>query len=275
MAEQAIINTSTLTSIGDAIRTKTGKTDTFLPSDMPTEILAIETGSDVSGVTATASDVRSGKKFVNSSGTVVTGSLTTRTSSSLSASGATVSVPAGIYDSTVSKSISTATQATPSISVSSSGLITAQTTQSAGYVSSGTKSATLQLSSSQDSDFIASNIKNGVTIFGITGTMETAYIASASPSYLSGSIRIYFSGVSTVLGISMAWQSSDGTIFQMISGTNTGGFMSLTANTNRSVASFDTVNVEVASNTITLSGTEIGSLSIGEWELQSCYITYR
>lgn len=275
MAEQAIINTSTLTSIGDAIRTKTGKTDTFLPSDMPTAILAIETGSDVSGVTAAASDVRSGKKFVDSSGALVNGTLTTRSSSSLSASGATVSVPAGIYDSAVSKSVATATQATPSVSVSSSGLITASCTQSSGYISGSTKSATLQLSSSQDSDFIASNIKSGVTIFGITGTMETAYIDSAAPNYLSGSIRIYFPGASTVLGISMAWQSSDGTIFQMISGTNTGGFMSLTANTNRSVASFDTVNVKVDSNAITLSGTEIGSLSTGEWELQSCYITYR
>ena len=39
----------------------------------------------------------------------------------------------------------TATQATPSISVSSAGLITASATQSAGYVESGTKSATKQL----------------------------------------------------------------------------------------------------------------------------------
>ena len=39
----------------------------------------------------------------------------------------------------------TATQATPTISVSSSGLITASATQTAGYVSAGTKSATKQL----------------------------------------------------------------------------------------------------------------------------------
>lgn len=39
----------------------------------------------------------------------------------------------------------TATQATPSITVSSSGLITASARQSAGYVASGTKSATKQL----------------------------------------------------------------------------------------------------------------------------------
>lgn len=39
----------------------------------------------------------------------------------------------------------TATQATPTISVSSSGLITASATQTAGYVTAGTKSATKQL----------------------------------------------------------------------------------------------------------------------------------
>lgn len=41
--------------------------------------------------------------------------------------------------------ISTTTQATPSISVSSSGLITASATQNEGYVNTGTKSATKQL----------------------------------------------------------------------------------------------------------------------------------
>lgn len=134
----------------------------------------------------------------------------------------------------------TATQATPSISVSSSGLITASTTQTAGYVANGTKSATKQLTtqgaktitpstSSQtavasgryttgtvtvgaipssyvqptstkgattytpsrsdqtiasgtycsgvqtikgDSNLLAVNIKNGVTIFGVTGKYE-------------------------------------------------------------------------------------------------------
>lgn len=93
----------------------------------------------------------------------------------------------------------TTTQATPSISVSSSGLITASSTQSAGYVSAGTKSTTKQLTtkgattwtpktSNQtiasgtyltgtqtikgDSNLVASNIKSGVSIFGVTGTLE-------------------------------------------------------------------------------------------------------
>ena len=104
----------------------------------------------------------------------------------------------------VTGTIQTRTQATPSISVSSGGLITATSTQQTGYVSGGTKTATRQLStqgartitpgtSNQtipsgkyltgtqtilgDSDLVASNIKSGVQIFGVTGTYsgQTGY----------------------------------------------------------------------------------------------------
>lgn len=66
-------------------------------------------------------------------------------SSDLTASGATVTAPAGYYASSASKSVATATQATPSISIDSAGKITASATQSAGYVSAGTKTGTKQL----------------------------------------------------------------------------------------------------------------------------------
>lgn len=78
-------------------------------------IAAIETGADVSGVTAAAADVAAGKKFVGADGVLRDGAMPS------------------------------VTQATPSISVSSGGLITASATQSAGKVAAGTKSATEQL----------------------------------------------------------------------------------------------------------------------------------
>lgn len=119
----------------------------------------------------------------------------------------------------------TATQATPSITVSSAGLITASATQTAGYVSAGTKSATKQLTiqaaktitpttSSQtavakdryttgavtvagDANLVAGNIKSGVSIFGVAGnyegsggSVETCTVTLTSTS--GGSYRSYF-----------------------------------------------------------------------------------
>lgn len=94
----------------------------------------------------------------------------------------------------------TATQATPTISIDNNGLITASATQSAGYVASGTKKSTKQLSICEgrtitpsaetqiaitegqyatgdidiegDDRLVPANIKSGVTIFGVTGTYE-------------------------------------------------------------------------------------------------------
>lgn len=90
-------------------------------------------------------------------------------------------------------------QAAPDISVSSGGLITASVTQGAGYVAAGTKSATSQLGTQAaqtitpgtanktiaagkyltgdqtikgDPNLVAANIKKGVSIFGVAGTLE-------------------------------------------------------------------------------------------------------
>lgn len=63
--------------------------------------------------------------------------------------------------------------AEPTITVNKSGQITATVTQNSdGYISSGTRNATKKLSSSDDPNFIASNIKSRVSIFGLTGTAK-------------------------------------------------------------------------------------------------------
>lgn len=147
-----------------------------------------------------ASDLLSGKQLIDSDGNVVTDTIETKTASNLTASGATVTVPAGYYASQATKSVATTTQATPSITINASGLITAIATQTAGYVAAGSKSATKQLAfqaaktitpttTSQiavssgyytggavtvkgDSNLVAANIKSGVSIFGVNGTYE-------------------------------------------------------------------------------------------------------
>ena len=83
-----------MTAIANAIRTKTGKTDTL-----------------------TLDEMASGLNGIPEKG-----------SADLTASGATVSVPAGNYKTAASKSVATATQATPSISIDSAGKITASAT---------------------------------------------------------------------------------------------------------------------------------------------------
>lgn len=109
---------------------------------------------DTTDKTVAADKMVSGITALKNDGTTVTGNLTSRSSSDLTASGATVTVPAGVYSSQASKAVSsgsattpaTTVTANPSISVSSGGLITATAsatqsvtpTVSAGYVSSGT-----------------------------------------------------------------------------------------------------------------------------------------
>lgn len=117
-----------------------------------------------------ANQALSGYQYYNQNGDVVTGNIATRSLSS------------------------------PSISVSSNGLITASVSQNSGYVSSATKSATKQLTTQSgttitpgtsqktavssgryttgtvyvagDSDLVGGNIRKGVNIFGVTGTYE-------------------------------------------------------------------------------------------------------
>ena len=171
MSEQfKSIETTELVKIANAIRVKTGNNEQIALKDMPDKIRSIEGGGiylpelEFEGSSA---DLLAGKQLIDSEGNIVTGT------------------------------IPTTAQATPTISVNSTGKITATASQSAGYVEAGTKTATHQLdvqaaqtitpSTSDktiaagkyltgtqtikgDSNLKAENIAEGVSIFGVTGT---------------------------------------------------------------------------------------------------------
>ena len=189
-------------------------------ADLITQISNALEGKAAGGTTlpdlnnpAGAGDILSGKEAIDENGNIVTGTIATKTSSNLIASGETVTVPAGYYPDSASKSVATATQAIPTVSVDSSGLITASATQTAGYVVAGTKSGTKQLTteaakivtpSTSDQTAVASgryttgtvivmgdgslvpeNIKSGESIFGVSGTYKGPNLQSKSVTYTS------------------------------------------------------------------------------------------
>ena len=168
-----------------------------------------ETLVDMSQVTVTPETLGKGETALDAKGDLITGtheceetepklqSKTVTPTTSLQ----TVNPDSG-YDGLSKVTVNAmpvATQATPSISVSSAGLITATATQSAGYVSAGTKSGTKQLTTQAaqtitpgtsnktiasgryltgtqtikgDANLVAGNIKSGISIFGVAGSYE-------------------------------------------------------------------------------------------------------
>ena len=224
---KAFIDTTTLEGIANAIRSKNGTTNTYLPSEMANAILAISSGDSTTKLqsksvtpTESAQTVQPDSGYDGLmqvsvgaiSNTYVGSGIARKSSSSLISNGATVNVPAGYYSENASKTVDSTTLATPSISVDSSGLITATENQTTGgYIEIDTKSATKQLptksaetitptttnqtiSSGQyligtqtikgDANLVSSNILSGVSIFGVSGSIviQKYYTGSADPS---------------------------------------------------------------------------------------------
>ena len=154
---------------------------------------------DTTQKTVTAASMLNGITALKNDGTDITGSITSKTSSDLTASGDTITAPAGYYASSASKSVSsgsattpaTTITANPTISVSSGGLITASVsasksvtpTVSAGYVSSGT-AGTVSVSGSNTSQLTTQAAQT------ITPTTTNQTIASGK----------YLTGTQTILG---------------------------------------------------------------------------
>jgi len=207
MARKHQTLTDLFSAIAGAIRSKTNGTEQIVADDFPDAISSISTGIELPALTNPAAEeqILEGYEAVDGAGKKMTGNIPSKSANDMIVSGATVTASAGYYPAQTSKSVETATQATPSISVSSAGLITASATQEAGYVIAGEKSATEQLATQGaqtitpgtadktissgryltgaltikgDANLVAENIVSGKSIFGVSGTAQTAQIAS-------------------------------------------------------------------------------------------------
>jgi len=115
------------------------------------------------------------------SSTYVGSDITQRDETDLTASGATITVPSGYYAEQETKSVATATHANPTASVNSTtGLVTASHTQAAGYVSAGTTTGTLQLTTQAAKTVTPTESEQNAVAAGVytTGIVKVGAISS-------------------------------------------------------------------------------------------------
>lgn len=193
----AIVQTAKLVTLGDAIRAKAGLSDEMTLDEMATAVANIETGGTYQSKSVTPST--SSQTVTPDSGYDALSSVTVSAMPSGSAS-----TPA------------TTITATPTISVSSSGLITASVSKtqsvtpsvSAGYVASGT-SGTITVSGSDTSQLTTQSAQT------ITPTTTNQTIASGK----------YLTGTQTIKGDAnlLAENIAEGVSIFGITGTHSGG----------------------------------------------------
>ena len=154
---------------------------------------------------ASASDILASKEAIDKDGNKITGTIVTKTSSNLTASGATVTVPAGYYASNATKSVASVTRAETTISVTKDDTndkltLTASNNQGTGYVTGANKTATKTVT---------------LTTSGATATMSDG-TNSVSKSITSGSAK---TPATTVTKNPTITVSSSGLITASVSGT--------------------------------------------------------
>lgn len=179
------------------------KSETYTPSETAqTDAITADDGYDgLDTVNITVSAISS---------TYVGSGITQRTSSDLSASGATVTAPAGYYASSASTSVSSGTAGTPTATkgtVSGHAVsVTPSVTNTAGYISGGTKTGTAVSVS-------ASELVSGTYTVDSSGTKDVTNYASASvaagtagtPSATKGAVSNHAISVTPSVTNSTGW----------------------------------------------------------------------
>lgn len=177
---------------------------------------------DTSSATLSSGDQLLNGVTAVANGTTYTGTIPTKTSSNLTASGATVTVPSGYYSSQVSKSVASGTEGTPTATkgtVSNHSVsVTPAVTNTAGYISGGTKTGTAVTVS-------ASELVSGSQTITENGTVNVTNLAQVVVS------------VPSIVG--SVYQDQDG--YLVISPDGDGGSINLQSKTAVPTTSAQTV----------------------------------
>lgn len=141
---------------------------------------------------------------------------TARSASDVTVSGATVTVPAGLYGSQVQKSVASGTLSLNTPTVNASGLVTASATLGqAGYISSAPSNKTLQLSTQAAKTVTPTESAQTAVASGkyTTGAVTVAAIPS---NYIGSGVQVVH--VYSGSGAPSTSTGTDGDLYLMIGG---------------------------------------------------------
>ncbi len=218
---------------------------------------------DLTSDTVAAGKMLSGTTAHDKSGAAVTGNIPTKTSSDMTVSGKTVTAPAGYYASAQSKSVADGTEGTPTATkgtVSNNAVsVTPSVTNSAGYISGGTKTGTAVTVS-------ASELVSGTKAISASGSTDVTNYKYASVS--AGTITNNTSGGTSSGTVNRGNQIKIGAGYYAsdayYTAQNNSGTKNITSSGTTSVDGY--ANVSVSAGTITNNtsgGTSSGTINRG------------
>lgn len=194
-----IYNDDNIKAIADAIRSKLGTTAKYTVAQMAAAIASIVTDPELEEVTITPTESQQtktptkygfSKVIVNAiSSTYIGSAIVRRTSADMTASGASVTAPAGYYASSASKSVASGSAGTPSANKGAvsnhSVTVTPTVTNTTGYINGGTKTGTpVTVSASDLVSGSETKVENGT--YDVTNLKELVVSVSGGGGLPSG-----------------------------------------------------------------------------------------